>query len=89
MPNIKSAIKRNRTSQFRRERNRTHRSRMRTVIKKLRMTSDSETAAKILPEAISTIDKNVKFGVLHHKTAARYKSRLNRLVNKLGKSAAE
>lgn len=89
MPNIKSAIKRNRTNQIRRMRNRTHRNRMRTLIKQLRSATDHETAAGLFLPAVSSIDKNVKFGVIHHRTAARYKSRLSRMVAGLEKSAAK
>ncbi len=85
MPNIKSAIKRNRTNQVRNLRNRKHRARMRTQIKKQRMATDLDSAEKLLPETISAIDKNVKYGVIHRRTAARYKSRLSRQVASLKK----
>jgi len=89
VPNVKSAIKRNRTNQVRRLRNRTHRAHMRTLIKNLRATKDRDSAAKLFPEAVSIIDKNVKFGVVHRRTAARYKSRLSRLVAGLEQPSAD
>lgn len=89
MPNVKSAIKRNRTNQVRNLRNRAHRAKMRTMIKKLRTATDQESAAKLWPETVSTIDRNVKFGVIHRRTAARYKSRLSRLVAGLEKPSTD
>ncbi|MFC1537350.1 30S ribosomal protein S20 [Gemmatimonadota bacterium] len=89
MPNIKSAIKRNHTNEVRRLRNREHRQKMRTLVKKLRTVTDKESAVLLLPETISVIDKNVKFGVIHSRTAARYKSRLSRMVAGLGETAAK
>ncbi|MBN2287822.1 MAG: 30S ribosomal protein S20 [Candidatus Glassbacteria bacterium] len=88
MPNVKSAIKRNRTNEVKRLRNRMHRNKMRTLIKKLRGAPDRESALKLWPETVSTIDKNVKFGVIHRRTAARYKSRLSHLVAGIGESPA-
>lgn len=83
MPNTRSAKKRNKTNQIRYERNRIRRSAMRTAIKKLRATTDYDSAVKILPEVFSTIDKNAKVNVIHPRTASRYKSRLSLFVQKL------
>jgi small subunit ribosomal protein S20 len=86
MPNHKSAEKRMRQNEKRREVNRSNRSRLRTSIKKLRaaMTAgDASQLSTALPETISTIDKAVQKGVLHRNAAARYKSRLTNRVNQL------
>ena len=86
MPNHKSAEKRMRQNEKRREVNRGNRSRLRTSIKKLRaaMTGgDVSQSSAALPETISTIDKAVQKGVLHRNAAARYKSRLTNRVNQL------
>jgi len=83
VPNVKSAIKRHRTNLIRNQRNRQCRSRMRTSIKKLRKAKDFESALKLLPQVFSVIDKNAKKGVIHKRTAARYKSRLTRYVAKM------
>ena len=88
MPNIKSAIKRNRTNLIRNQRNSKRRVTMRTFIKKLRKETDYESAVKLLPKVFSTIDKTAKAGVIHKRTADRYKSRLSRLVAKMEKGAA-
>lgn len=86
MPNIKSAVKRVKTSEANRLRNRGHRQAMRTAIKKLRSAPDSEAAKGMLDSVFSTIDKNVKYGVIHRKKADRFKSRLAKMVNKLEQS---
>jgi len=88
MPNHKSAEKRVRQSEKRRVINRSHRTKVRTYIKKLRGALDSgsqQDVAQILPEAISVIDKSVQKGVLHANAAARYKSRLTVKANQAGK----
>ncbi len=88
MPNIKSAIKRHRTSLIRNQRNSRHRVTMRTFIKKLRKETDYESAVKLLPKVFSSIDKTAKAGVIHKRTADRYKSRLSQLVAKMKEGAS-
>ena len=88
MPNHKSAEKRMRQNEKRRVNNRSHRTKVRTYIKKLRSALDSgqkQDIDQILPEAISVIDKSVQKGVLHANAAARYKSRLTVRANQAGK----
>lgn len=84
MPNHKSAEKRVRQSEKRRDVNRNNRGRLRTSIRKLRAAltaADASTVQELLPATISTIDKAVQKGVLHRNAAARYKSRLTARVN--------
>lgn len=88
MPNHKSAEKRVRQSEKRRTINRSHRTKVRTYIKKLRSALDSgvkQDIDRVLPEVISVIDKSVQKGVLHANAAARYKSRLTVKANQAGK----
>ena len=88
MPNHKSAEKRVRQSEKRRAINRSHRTKVRTYIKKLRSaleTGSAQDVQAILPETISVIDKSVQKGVLHANAAARYKSRLTARANQAGK----
>jgi len=88
MPNHKSAEKRVRQSDKRRDINRGHRTKVRTYIKKLRSALDSgdkQQIDQILPETISVIDKSIQKGVLHANAAARYKSRLTAQANQVGK----
>ena len=88
MPNHKSAEKRVRQSEKRRVINRSHRTKVRTYIKKLRSALDTgspQDVQKLLPETISVIDKSVQKGVLHANAAARHKSRLTARANQAGK----
>jgi len=88
MPNHKSSEKRVRQSEKRRLINRGHRTKVRTYIKKVRAaldTGNSEDLQKMLPDAISVIDKSVQKGVMHKNAAARYKSRLTVQANQVGK----
>ena len=83
MANTKSAEKRHRQSLEQRDRNRAHRSRLRTAIKKLRTavtSGDAAAAQQLLPETLSVIDKIAQKGVIHDNAAARYKSRLAQKV---------
>jgi small subunit ribosomal protein S20 len=85
MPNHKSAEKRVRQNEKRRQVNRNNRSSLRTQIKKLRTAltgSDNQQTQELLVPTISAIDKAVNKGILHKNTAARYKSRLTSHVNK-------
>ena len=83
MPNHKSAEKRVRQSERRRDRNQGHRTRLRGSIKKLRtaLAGAPKDSAALLPTTVSEIDKAVQKGVLHRNTAARHKSRLTVRVN--------
>ena len=84
MPNHKSAEKRMRQNEKRREINRSSRGSLRTSIKRLRTalsTGDAKSLQELLPKTVSTIDKAVQKGVLHRNAAARYKSRLTARVN--------
>ncbi|HEX8282132.1 MAG TPA: 30S ribosomal protein S20 [Pyrinomonadaceae bacterium] len=84
MPNHKSAEKRVRQNEKRREINRGNRGRLRTGIKKLRSAIDSGeagSAQELLPQTVSLIDKAVQKGVLHRNAAARHKARLTARVN--------
>jgi small subunit ribosomal protein S20 len=88
MPNHKSAEKRVRQNEKRREVNRGNRSRLRTGIKRLRAvleSGDAGSAQTLLPETVSLIDKAVQKGVLHRNAAARYKSRLTVRAGQSGK----
>jgi small subunit ribosomal protein S20 len=83
MPNKKSAEKRMRSSAVKAERNRSVKSRVRTLEKKFRgLAADGskEEAAEALRVAVSALDKAVKNGVLHRSTVNRKKSRLAKAV---------
>lgn len=85
MANHKSAVKRNMQNQKRRLRNRTVKTRIKGVVKKIGLLgsdSDVATAAGELNTAKSIIDKAAKKGVIHPRTAARKISRLAKRVNR-------
>lgn len=68
------------------QRNRSVRSTTRTtIVKALRSVAsgDLEAAEPAILEAVSALDKAAQKGVLHKKTASRYKSRLSARLNQL------
>jgi len=86
MANIKSQIKRNRTNEAARLRNKAAKSAVRTAIKKVRVAVEAKDLAKAeeaLKVALRLIDKSVSDGIQHKNTAARQKSEIQRLVNSL------
>jgi len=86
MANIKSQIKRNRTNEEARLRNKAAKSAIRTSIKKVKVAVEAknvEEAEKALLAAYRLIDKSVSDGIQHKNTAARQKSEVQRLVNSL------
>ena len=79
MANHKSALKRMRQDEVKRQRNRSHRTRMRNAVRKLRTlieAGDADAAREQLPQILSLVDHTAQKGVIHRNTAARYKSRL-------------
>ena len=90
MANHKSALKRNRQSIIRRDRNRTNRSKVKTVIKKIdaaiEVESSVEKAQEALKTAVPIIERAAGKGAFHKKTASRKISRLTKKVNNFAKS---
>jgi small subunit ribosomal protein S20 len=86
LANHKSAIKRARQSEEQRVRNRSRKTRMKNVVRKLEEAIGSksgEAATENLKLAVSIIDKTAAQGVIHRNTASRKISRLTRKVNAL------
>ena len=84
MANHKSALKRHRQSLKQAARNRTVRTRVKNVIKAVRvavLANDSEKASAALAIATSVLDKAAGKGVVHWKNAARKVSRLTKAAN--------
>jgi small subunit ribosomal protein S20 len=80
MANHVSSLKRARQTVTRTEVNRSNRSRVRTSLRALRaalIKGDVAAAQTQYRETVSTLDKGVQKGILHHNTVSRYKSRLN------------
>lgn len=84
MPQHKSAIKRVRQNERRNIRNRASRSKMRTLMKKLRATEDAQQASEMLNDVKSYLDKMASRNIIHKNKAAHYKSQLEKHVNSLG-----
>jgi small subunit ribosomal protein S20 len=87
LANHKSALKRARQNLKRRERNKTVRTRVKSVVKAVLAAATGKAAEvstrETLIAAQSVIDKAVKKGVLHKRTAARKISRLSKLINRM------
>lgn len=82
MPHHKSAKKRVRTNEVRRLRNVEAKSRVRGAIKRVRTAASREEAQTALRDAVSTLDRAAKKGIVKAGTADRQKSRLTVSVTK-------
>ena len=83
MANIKSAIKRNKQNEKRRQRNRVYRGQARTYVSRARVAlngQDLQAAEAATLEAVAALDKAAQKGVIHKNNAARRKSRLMKLL---------
>ena len=86
MPNIKSAKKRVLTNNKKGLANKAEISRMKTSIKNVEKDAkheNKETINENLKIAIKTIDKACSSGLIHKNKAAREKSRLTKMTNKV------
>ncbi|WP_339609843.1 30S ribosomal protein S20 [uncultured Roseivirga sp.] len=83
MANHKSALKRIRSNEAKRLRNRYQHKTTRTYIKRLRDTSDKSEAQELLKKVIAMVDKLAKNNIIHKNKAANNKSKLTKLVNSL------
>jgi len=89
--NTKSAIKRIRSSERRRQRNRSVRSAARTEVKKARKfmeTGQLDEAAESTQRALRLLDRAAAKGVIHKRNASRRKSRLMHALNAVQETAA-
>ncbi|GAA2008833.1 30S ribosomal protein S20 [Brevibacterium samyangense] len=86
MANIKSQMKRIRTAEKARLRNKSVRSEVRSAIRSVRelaAAGNAEAAQDALKVASRKLDKAVSKGVLHKNNAANRKSKLAKLVGKI------
>ncbi|MCE2424520.1 MAG: 30S ribosomal protein S20 [Pseudomonadales bacterium] len=86
MANSPQARKRARQAIKRRARNASHRSQVRTYIKRVVSAvdaGDAGAANTALADAIPVIDRMADKGIMHRNKAARHKSRLTSKVNSL------
>ena len=89
MASHESAQKKQRQDRLRRQRNRSHLSRLRTELKKVRdaiARGDIDEARRRLPGTEATLDHSATLGIIHKNAAARTKSRIARQVASLGRA---
>jgi small subunit ribosomal protein S20 len=83
MANHKSAIKRIRSNDKKRLRNRFQHKTARNAIRKLRSVTTKKEANKQFPGVVSLVDKLAKKNIIHSNKAANLKSKLARFVASL------
>lgn len=83
MANHKSALKRIRSNNAKRLRNRYQHKTTRTFIRRLTTTTDKSEAQELLKTVVGMIDKLAKKKIIHKNKAANNKSKLTKLVNSL------
>ncbi|MCK9310949.1 MAG: 30S ribosomal protein S20 [Bacteroidales bacterium] len=83
MANHKSSLKRIRQTLTKRLHNRYYAKTARNAVRELRLVSEKEAAAALLPKVTSMLDKLAKKNVIHKNKAANLKSKLTKGVNKL------
>ncbi|WP_019877948.1 30S ribosomal protein S20 [Sporichthya polymorpha] len=87
MANIKSQIKRNKTNEKARLRNKAVRSSLKTSIRKFREATaagDTEGATQLMRQAARQLDKAASKGVIHANAAANKKSAMAQALTKAG-----
>jgi len=83
MANHKSSIKRIRSNDAKRERNKYQHKTTRNAVRDLRGMSDKKKAEELLPSVIAMLDKLAKNNIIHKNKAGNLKSSLTIHVNKL------
>ncbi len=83
MANHKSALKRIRSNDKKRLRNRFQHKTARNAIRKLRSLATKKEANKQFPKVVSLVDKLAKKNIIHANKAANIKSKLARFVASL------
>ncbi|KEO74403.1 30S ribosomal protein S20 [Anditalea andensis] len=84
MANHKSALKRIRSNEAKRLRNRYQAKTTRTFIKRLKGSTDKSEAEELLKNVSAMIDKLAKKNIIHKNNASNKKSKLAKFVNTLG-----
>jgi small subunit ribosomal protein S20 len=83
MANHKSALKRIRSNEAKRLRNKYQHTTARTFLKRIRNTSDKATAEALLPKVSALLDKLAKKSVIHKNKASNLKSSITKHVASL------
>lgn len=84
MANHKSSVKRIRQTKVKTLHNKYYAKTMRNAVRKLRVTTDKDEAAKQFPVVQKMLDKLAKTNIIHANKAANLKSGLAQHINKLG-----
>ncbi len=84
MAQHKSAVKRNRQNERKRQRNKSQMSRLKTMLKRVRAATTKETGEPALKETTALLDKYASSGLIHKNKAANQKRKLTLHVNRLG-----
>ncbi len=83
MANHKSAIKRIRSNEAKRVRNKYQHKTTRNAVKNLRSLTDKKEAEKLFPSVAGMLDKLAKRNIIHANKAANLKSGLAKAIAKL------
>lgn len=83
MANHKSAIKRVRANEAKRDRNKYQLKTTRTFVKRLKAVTNKEEGVELFKKVSSMLDKLAKKNIIHKNNAANKKSQLAKFVNEL------
>ncbi len=83
MANHKSAIKRIRSNNAKRLRNKYYHKTTRNAVRKLRSLTGKKEASALLPKVVSLLDRLAKRSVIHKNKASNLKASVQVFVNKL------
>jgi small subunit ribosomal protein S20 len=83
MANHKSALKRIRSNNAKRLRNKYAHKTTRNAVRELRGTTDKIAASALLPKVFAMVDKLAKVNIIHKNKAGNLKSKLTLYVNGL------
>lgn len=83
MANHKSSLKRIRSSEVKRDRNKYYHKTTRNAIRDLRATTEKAVAVELLPKVAAMVDKLAKRNIIHKSKANNLKSGLTVHVNAL------
>lgn len=83
MANHKSSLKRIRSNEAKRLRNRYQHKTTRTFVRRLKGTTDKKEAEELLKKVVGMIDKLAKKNIIHKNKASNQKSKLTKYVSTL------
>jgi len=83
MANHKSTLKRIRSNEAKRLRNKFQHKTTRNAVRNLKALTDKKEAEALLPSVVSKLDKLVKSNIIHKNKSANLKSKLTKFVASL------